>query len=244
MERYRSLWVWMIIPMIVMQAGIFFDYWGDFAQNTWAVHVHYWIASLWYLMLITQPLLYANGAMASHRTWGIIGMFLAGAMAFLSISQLNRDLVYANYVRDNPGAIGPFESWFFYGVMITEIVLISGFIVAIMMAIVQRKSLQDHAWWLVSTVFIIMMPATGRGLQAVWIAVYGFGPEIDVVVMPPIYLSQALIIAMTFGAAAWFGQLRHPATWLAIGVNAVGFFMEPLGRSEGLQNLLSTIVKA
>ncbi|NRA29700.1 MAG: hypothetical protein HRU11_05495 [Parvularculaceae bacterium] len=244
MERFKSLWAWMIIPMIIMQAGIFYDYWGDFARNTWAVHVHYWIASLWYLMLITQPFLYAKGAIASHRTWGMVGVFLAGAMAFLSISQLNRDLVYANFVRENPGGIGPFEPWFFVGIMIVELVLISGFIVAIMMAIIQRKSTQDHAWWMVVTVFIIMMPATARGLQAVWIAIYGFSPEIDIVVMPPIYLSQVLIIAMILGSAGWFGKLRHPATWLAVGVNAVGFLMEPLGRSETLQTILSTIVKA
>jgi len=244
MERHKTLWLWMIIPMITMQAGIFYDYWGDFGQNTWAVHVHYWIASLWYLFLITQPWLFSRGLIESHRTWGIIGMFIAGAMAFTSISQLNRDIVYANFVRDNPGGIGPFEPWFFFVIMLTEIVLISSFIIAVLMAVIQRKSTKDHAWWLVSTVFILVMPALARGLQAVWIAIYGFSPEVDIVVMPPLYLSQVLIIVMTLGAAKWFAQLKHPATWLAVGANATLFVMEPIARTPEVQEFLRMVVKA
>lgn len=215
MKRYNKLWVWMIIPLVIMQGGIFVDYWGDFSENTWAVHVHYWIATAWYLFLVAQPWLYANGRMPAHRTWGIIGFFVAGAMAFTSISQLNRDIVFANFVRDNPGALGPFEPWFFFLVMLSEIVLITGFIIAVVMAILTRKSIVDHAWWLVSTVFLLLMPALARGLQAVWIAIYGLEPGLDIVVMPPMYLSQALIIAMVLMAARWFGTLRHPATYLA-----------------------------
>ena len=121
----------MIVPMVAMQATIFVDYWGDFSENTWAVHVHYWIATAWYLFLISQPWLYARGRMSAHRTLGILGVGLAGAFAFTSISQLNRDLVYANYAAENPGGLGPFEPWFFYGIMISEIILISAFIAAV-----------------------------------------------------------------------------------------------------------------
>jgi len=49
MEPFKRVWPWMIIPMIAMQATIFYDYWGDFARNTWAVHVHYWLASTWFV---------------------------------------------------------------------------------------------------------------------------------------------------------------------------------------------------
>lgn len=244
MNRFERLWVWMIIPMIVMQAGIFYDYWGDFSDNTWAVHVHYWIATLWYLFLITQPWLFAKGRMALHRTWGIIGMFLAGALAFTSISQLNRDIVYANFIRDNPGGIGPFEPWFFFMIMLSEIVLISAFIASVMMAIVKRKSMEDHAWWLASTVFILVMPALARGLQGVWIGIYGFDPETTNVVMQPIYLSQVIIIAMTLVAASWLGKLRHPATFLAVGANAAVFAMEPISKVAAVQEFFRMIIAA
>ena len=99
MDKLKNVWLWMIVPLVAMQASIFVDYWGDFASNTWAVHVHYWIATGWYLFLISQPWLYARGKMDAHRTYGILGIGLAGAFAFTSISQLNRDLVYANCHR-------------------------------------------------------------------------------------------------------------------------------------------------
>lgn len=244
MDRYKSIWAWMIVPMVVMQAGIFYDYWGDFADNTWAVHVHYWLATLWYAFLISQPWLFARGRMDAHRTFGIIGMAIAGAVAFTGISQLNRDIVYANFVAANPGGIGPFEPWFFMGIAITEIILISGYIVAVLMAIVQRKSMEDHAWWLITTAFILVMPALARGLQAIWIGVYGFSPEIDIVVMTPLYVSQAIIISLTLAAAAALKKLAHPATFLAVGVNVAGLFLEPFGRSEALQAALRFIIKA
>ncbi len=244
MERLKRVWLWMFVPLVLMQATIFVDYWGDFADNTWAVHVHYWIATLWYVFLISQPWLHAHGHMEAHRTMGILGIGLAGAFAFTAISQLNRDLVYANYVAENPGGIGPFEPWFFLGVAISEIVLISAFIVAVVMAVMNRKNVLDHSWWLISTVFIVMMPAMGRGLQAIWIAIYGFGPDIKIVVMQPLYLAQALIIAMTLATAVYLKQLRHPATYVAVGANIIVLFLEPLGRSSFLEGVLRTIIKA
>lgn len=244
MDKYKTLWLWMIIPLIVMQASIFVDYWGDFSSNTWAVHVHYWVASAWYLLLISQPWLFAQGKMQAHRTYGIFGIGLAGGFAFTSVSQLNRDIGYADFVLANPSAIGPFDAWFFMGIMYAEIILISAFIAAVIMAVIKRKTLQDHAWWLVSTVFIVMFPAMGRGLQALFIAVYGFDPAIDIVVMPPIYIGQVIIIAMTLCAAAYLKVLRHPATYLAVAANLAVFLMEPLGRSEFLDALARTLIKA
>lgn len=232
----------MIIPMIVMQAGIFLDYWGDFAQNTWAVHVHYWLVSLWFAFLIAQPYFYAKGSMATHRTAGMVGFFIAGAVAFTSISQLNRDLVYANFVMENPGGIGPFEPWFFLGIAWSEIILITAFIIAVLMAIVHRKRLEDHAWWLISTAFILMMPALGRGLQGLWISIYGFAPDITNVVLQPLFTAQLITITIVLIAARILGRLTHPATILTVGANAAVFFMEPLGRSEFLESVLRTII--
>ncbi|MEM7613135.1 MAG: hypothetical protein AAF270_15735, partial [Pseudomonadota bacterium] len=130
-EQYKKLWLWMIIPFIVTQVTIAMDYWGDFTRNTWAVHVHYWNATLWYAFLISQPKLFASSKIEAHRTWGMFGLLLAGAMVFLGVGQLNRDIVYANFARDNPGDMGPFEPWFFFQVMLIEIILISAFAIAV-----------------------------------------------------------------------------------------------------------------
>lgn len=240
--KYRSLWLWMIIPMVLMQLAIAMDYWGDFSRNTWAVHIHYWNATLWYAFLISQPWLYSSGRIEAHRNWGLVGLLLAGGMVFLSVGQLNRDIVYANFARDNPGGMGPFEPWFFFQVMLIEMVLISAFIVAIFMAIFRRRSLEDHSWWMASTAFLILMPALGRGLQNLWIGIYGFVPEAKRVLTEPIYLCQVIIILLTLGYAWRLGKLRHPATFLAVGANATLFVIEPIARSTAVQEFFRAAI--
>jgi len=43
---------------------------------------------------------------------------------------------------------------------------------------------------------------------------------------------------------AWkFGKLKHPATWLAMGVNIFILLLEPIGRTEEVQQFLKMIVK-
>jgi hypothetical protein len=56
----------MIVPMIIMQFGIFRDYWGDFSKNAWSVHIHYWTGTVWYLYLIIQPYFATHGKMDVH----------------------------------------------------------------------------------------------------------------------------------------------------------------------------------
>jgi hypothetical protein len=242
MERYRNLWLWMLIPMAIMQVGIFHDYWGDFSQNAWSVHVHYWTATLWYLFLIIQPYFATHGQMAKHRTNGIVGMFLAGGVAMTAISMLHRDIASAEQAakvpaRSLPPLVGP---WFFYGVIVIEIVIIAAFVFSVIQAIRHRRSLIDHAWWLVSTVFTIMMPALSRGFIFLLASVCGFSYA---TLMGSIYLSQALIIALILWTARKFGEFNHPATRVAIGVNLFVLLLEPIGRSPWVQEILAKMIR-
>ena len=95
MHKYKELHKWMIVPMIFMQFGIFRDYWWDFSENAWSVHVHYWTGTIWYVYLIIQPYFATHGQIARHRTNGIIGMFLAGGVCLTALSMLHRDIVSA-----------------------------------------------------------------------------------------------------------------------------------------------------
>jgi hypothetical protein len=238
MENLRPLWIWMIAVMVIMQISIAMDYWGDFASNAWAVHIHYWNATVWYAFLILQPWFVAKGKFATHRTWGMFGLLLAGAMVLLSVSLLFRDIVNADAVRDNPQDWGPFEPWFFIWILLSELVLIIAFAIAVIMAIVKRKSPEDHGWWMASTAFTLIMPALGRGLQNVWIMAYGFVPENKAAMDVPLYICQATIIAMTLLFAWRFGKLRHPATVLAIGANLGMFALEPVSKMPAVQEFL------
>lgn len=242
MNKYKSLWKWMIVPMVIMQLGIFWDYWGDFSDNAFSVHVHYWTGTAWYAFLIFQPYLVTHGQIERHRTLGIVGMFLAGGVSLTAFSMLHRDIATADRSLAEPQRFGPFEPWFFFGVAAVEIVMMIAFAYAVIKSIIHRKEIENHSWWLISTVFLIMMPALGRGVQLLYVGLnIQHMPNVDIMI--PLYFTQLLIIAM-IAAAAWkFGTLRHPATYLAVAVNSFIFLLEPLGRSAGVQAFLRAILK-
>ena len=242
MERYKNLWKWMLIPMMIMQLGIFRDYWGDFTDNPWSVHIHYWTGTVWYLYLIIQPYLATHGHLAKHRTNGIIGMFLAGGVAITALSMMHGDIETIEKARELPERFGPFKPWFFYGVMAIEIPMILAFGYAVIQAILKRKQLEDHAWWLVSTVFIIMFPALGRGVQNVHILM-NIDKWPDVAILPSMYLTIIIIVTLTLLAAYKFKKLKHPATYLAVLINLYVLLLEPLGKSQTIQNLFNTLIK-
>lgn len=242
MEKYKSLYAWMLIPMMLMQLGIFKDYWGDFSDNAWSVHVHYWTGTVWYLYLIVQPYLATHGKLARHRTNGMVGLFVAGGVCLTAFSMMSRDLVNAQRSLVNVDRFGPFQPWFFYGVAVVEIVMMTAFAIAIIMSIIHRKKLEDHAWWLISTVFIIMMPALGRGFQFVFIGMQmDKWPHVDI--MPPLYYAE-ITIAVFLLLGAWkYKKLTHPATYLALAVNLFNSFLAPIGHSESIQELLKAMIK-
>jgi hypothetical protein len=242
MEKYKDLYKWMIIPMVLMQLGIYEDYWGDFSENAWSVHIHYWTGTVWYLYLIIQPYYATHGKMDKHRTNGIIGMFIAGGVCLTAFSMLHRDIVTTQNALEMPDRFGPFQPWFFFGVAAVEIPMIIAFGYAVIKSILNRKKLEDHSWWLISKVFIIMMPALARGIQNVYIDMnIKDWPNIDI--MAPIYLTQIIIIGLVLLAAKKYGKLKHPATFLAVGVNVYTCFLAPIGKSETVQAFLEMFIK-
>jgi hypothetical protein len=242
MDRYKNLFLWMIIPMVVMQFGIFEDYWGDFSDNAWSVHIHYWTGTVWYLFLILQPYYITHGKIDRHRTNGIIGIFLAGGVCLTALSMLHRDLATTQNALAAPDRFGPFQPWFFFGVAAVEIIMMTAFGFAVIKGIIHRKQMEDHAWWLVSTVFIIMMPALGRGIQNIYVDMnIKSWPDIDI--MMPIYFAQLLIIGMLLFASWKYDKLKHPGTYLALAVNAFIFLLEPIGKTKAAQSFLEAIIK-
>ena len=228
--------------MLFMQFGIFRDYWGDLTDNAWSVHIHYWTGTIWYIYLIIQPYFATHGQMPKHRTNGIIGMFIAGGVCLTALSMMHRDIVTTQKAAATPEQFGPFQPWFFFGVAAVEIVMMTAFGYAIIKSILDRKRFESHAWWLISTVFIIMMPALGRGIQNVYVGMnIKSWPNIDI--MFPIYIALLLILAMILLGAWKYDKLKHPATFIAVVVNLFNFLLEPLGQSPALQAFLKEIIK-
>jgi hypothetical protein len=240
-SKYKSLHLWMIIPMVFMQFGIFKDYWGDFTDNAWAVHIHYWTGTIWYIYLIIQPYYATHGQMARHRTNGIIGMLIAGGVGLTALSMMHRDILSTEHAAAHPERFGPFQPWFFFGVTVVEIVMMTAFIYAVIKSIIHRKEIENHAWWLISTVFLIMMPALGRGSQGIYIGMHKKEwPDIDIMI--GIYISEIIILTMLLLAAWKYKKLKHPATWLAVGVNLFIFLLKPIGQSIPVQEFLKKMI--
>ena len=155
---------------------------------------------------------------------------------------LHRDIVTTQKATEAPGNFGPFQPWFFFGVAVVEIVMMTAFGFVVIKSIIHRKKIEDHSWWLISTVFIIMMPALGRGIQNIYVDMHrSEWPHINI--MLPLYFMEALIIGMLLAGAWKYGKLKHPATWLALGVNLFNFLLEPIGRSEEMQQVLKAVIK-
>lgn len=240
-NHYKSLYIWMFVPMLFMQLGIFRDYWGDFTDNAWSVHIHYWTGTIWYIFLIIQPYLATHGQIPRHRTLGIIGMFLAGGVCLTALSMMGRDITTTQKAVEFPDRFGPFQPWFFFGVAVVEIVMMTAFGYAVIKSIIHRKQVENHAWWLISTVFMIMMPALGRGIQGVYVGMnIKDWPNIDI--MLPLYFTQFIIIGMIFLGAWKYDKIKHPATYLALFVNIFIFLLEPIGKSEQVQGFLRQFI--
>ena len=166
MNKYKALYKWMLIPMVVMQLGIFKDYWGDFSDNAWSVHIHYWTGTVWYIYLIIQPYFATHGQLSRHRTNGIIGMFIAGGVCLTALSMMYRDIVTTQKALATPEQFGPFQPWFFFGVAAVEIVMMIAFGFAVIKSIIHRKEMENHAWWPVSYTHLDKQPKILRIFNA------------------------------------------------------------------------------
>jgi hypothetical protein len=169
-------------------------------------------------------------------------MFLAGGVCLTALSMMHRDIVTTQQASVLPEQFGPFQPWFFFGVAAVEIVMMAAFGFAVVKSIIHRKEIENHAWWLISTVFIIMMPALGRGIQNIYVDMHAKEfPNINIIL--PIYYTQFLILGMLLLGAWKYKKLKHPATFLALGVNLFIFLLEPIGRSENMQLFLKALIK-
>ena len=155
---------------------------------------------------------------------------------------MHRDIATTEKAQAMPEQFGPFQPWFFFGVAAVEIPMMLAFGFAVIKSIIHRKQLENHSWWLISTVFIIMMPALGRGIQLVHVGMQAENwPNVEI--MPSLYFTEGLIIAMLLFGAWKYGKLKHPATWLAVAVNLFNLLLEPIGRSESVQWFLKALIK-
>ena len=87
----------MIIPFVLMQSGFIDSHWMTWSDEDWSTHIHAFSAMFWYVLLIIQPYLATHGKIQAHRTWGMIGFFVAGATVFSAVSFLSKDVGFGEW---------------------------------------------------------------------------------------------------------------------------------------------------
>ena len=156
------------------------------------------------------------------------------------MTMLMGDMRNAALIEQNPNSSN-LTPEFLYGVVVIEIILTAAFIGAIIQAILKRKDYEEHAWWLISSLFFMMMPAVGRGFFFVMAVIKG--GLFDVPLYVPNNIAVALIIAMLLFFAWKYKKLKHPATWIGVVINAITLFHEAIGSSETVQAILKALIK-
>ncbi|MBT32350.1 MAG: hypothetical protein CMO01_22020 [Thalassobius sp.] len=235
-QNVKEIYKWLFIPFLMMQVGIFADYWPNFINKNWGVHIHYWLGTAWFVFLILQPYLIAKSKLEQHRFYGMIGFFIAGGVVFGMITLYEHDIRHGL----NAEVSGSDEARYYTSGIMMQNILLSCFILAILMGIKYRKNLEEHSWWLICSAFYVMLPAVGRGMVKLLSILQGPN-NVNYT------LSTALTCLAISGCAvvfAWrFQKWRHLATWIAIFITPVAYWSyDYFAQLDWHHELMKTII--
>ena len=222
LARYRKAHLWLLIPLVIVVLGFVRSYYLKFPDVPWAHHLHLVTATGWYLLVVAQPWLATHGHLERHRRWGVFGIFLAGMVVASALVGLTGNIENAGRA-DMPPIV---SDTFFYGVTFADLVTIIGFSVAVVMAVLQRRQVHDHAAWMISSVLWVLFPALVRLMVLPVGLVLGFEGLSFIKV---IYITVPLLLVVMAYLLLRFRF--HPAmVWVFIG-NLSFLLVEPVGNS-------------
>ncbi len=237
LHQYRNTHKWMVIPWIIIIVGFTPQYFMTWLSEPWAYHLHALSAMGWYAFMIFQPYFATHGKLKQHRLWGMIGLFVAGAVVFSALSIVPNNVYF--------GAIGGFEpvfpAAFFYGLVFTESIAVIGFGLAVIMAIINAKKSDQHAIWMLSTLFFGLMPGWARLIMFPVLITGGEVPGLDVQTCLNVGISTFMLVILFVGYR--LKKLKHPAIVLSLMCVFIMIFTILIGTQEWYQELVTRIMK-
>lgn len=223
-QVYRNLHAWLAIGLAITLIGFTPTYFLDLRNASWLQHVHGISATAWMALIVVQPWLATRGQLQRHRRFGILALVLAGMVVASGLAVIPGNIQNAIGAETSPLA----PPTFLYGVSAVDLITIVGFLVAVLMATLSIRNLDDHVIWMSSTLFWVLMPALGRMLAFGMILTVGIGDWslVDVLFWTTFPILAVLIYLMV--------RLRraHPALVLAAIGNCTALFVGPLGNNE------------
>ena len=210
MDRFRNAHRWLLLPFGIAILGFAPSYWLRFPDAPWRQHLHGLTATLWFVVLVLQPWLATRGKLAHHRLLGLLALMLAGGVVISALGAIPYNLV--NERMDDAGR---------YGLSFIDVILVAGFTNAVAMAVVRRRNLDDHARWMLSTVFWSVFPGLFR-LSFLPLAILSggeipFGPEVVMAGMGAINL-------VVIGILMLRDRRAHPA-YALVAVGSLVYFI-------------------
>ncbi|GAC1308770.1 MAG: hypothetical protein NVSMB10_15270 [Steroidobacteraceae bacterium] len=234
-ERVSHFYVWMAAVCVLVAFGGFAPtYWFQLPAGTFVgpplLHIHGLLFSTWTLLLLGQTLLAAQGRLAYHRAWGLVGISLATAMVVIGLAAAIQTLVagLAAGYGDRSRA--------FVILPVSAISLFAGFFIA---AIANIRRPQFHKRLMLLATISLLQAAMGR---VFFILVKGGGPGLRPGLGPPpplvIGLAPSLLLETLILAGIvydWRTRGRPHPVWLvgAAVMTAVILLRGPLSGTPG-----------
>jgi hypothetical protein len=206
------------LPFLVVMIGFARSYWLAMTDAPFRQHLHGLTATAWFVLLILQPWLVTNGHAARHRLVGMLALLLAGGVIASGLAAIPYNLV-----NERLPDIAR------YGLSFGDVILVSGFTTSVVFAVRKARNVDDHAHWMISTVFWALPPATFRlGMTLVLAS----GMENPGSVAPLVLIGAGLINLPILVYMMWREKRAHPAYLLA----AVGSLMLTVALPVGAMN--------
>lgn len=223
-QAYRNLHLWLALGLLIALIGFAPTYFLRLREATWFQHLHGISALLWMALLVLQPYLATRGRLKHHRRFGIVALVLAGMVVASGLAVVPFNI--ENAVGGSTSALAP--PTFLFGVSFVDLLTISGFLLAVLMATLSIRAIDDHVIWMASTVFWVMIPALAR--MVAFALILTIGREgwslLDVVFWTSFPILGVLLYLM------YRLKRAHPALVLAAFGNATALLVTPIGNSE------------
>lgn len=105
------------------------------------------------------------------------------------------------------------------------------------MSVIKRKKVHEHATWLISSIFLVLMPGLGRGLGQ--IAYY----QLDSSYALGLKASMIIIMLAIVVVGLIMKKLFHPAFTIALLINILFLFTWEIGSFSAYQEFIVELMK-
>jgi hypothetical protein len=165
---YDRAYLWLLLAPIITFLGFFPSYFGKMGSADLGHHIHGATATLWMMLLVSQPFFYARNKMTIHRLMGKFSMVLVPVLIVTGIVMIHKMMTGGVYPPQLAYQLGFID---FY--------VLTQFAVFYILAIKNVNNTEYHARWMVSTVFGPLIPALTRLLFWMF-AVQGFTSALNI----------------------------------------------------------------